>query len=114
MLVQLENQAVPVAQATSSPGRDTQHCNLCLRVHRALSWLDRAEQADHLDGGFIFLWIAFNAACATEIDERQRPSEQDTFKAFLQKFCYLDESKGIDPLVWQEISGSIRVLLDNP
>src|SRR5690606_23004038 len=40
--------------------RDAQHSNLRLRVHRALSWLDRAEQAEDLDGRFIFLWIAFN------------------------------------------------------
>ncbi len=94
--------------------RDAQHPNLRLRVHRALSWLDRAEQADDLDGRFIFLWIAFNAAYATEIDERQRLSEQETFKAFLEKLCSLDESKRIDALVWQAFSGSIRVLLDNP
>ena len=50
--------------------RDAQYPDLRLRVHRALSWLDRAEQADDLDGRFIFLWIAFNAAYATEIDER--------------------------------------------
>ena len=43
--------------------RDSQHPNLSLRVHRALSWLQRAEQlADDADGRFIFLWIAFNAA----------------------------------------------------
>ncbi len=34
--------------------RESQHPNLRLRVHRALSWLDRAEQADDLDGRFIF------------------------------------------------------------
>ena len=40
--------------------------NLSLRVHRALSWLDRAEQlAEDADGQFILLWIAFNAAYAT-------------------------------------------------
>jgi hypothetical protein len=93
--------------------RDAQHPNLRLRVHRALSWLGRAEQADDLDGRFIFLWIAFNAAYATEIDERQRLSEQETFKAFLEKLCTLDKRKRIDALVWQEFSGSIRVLLDN-
>lgn len=87
--------------------------NLRLRVHRALSWLDRAEQADDLDGRFIFLGVAFNAAYATEIDERQRLSEQETFKAFLEKLCSMDKSKRIDALVWQEFSGSIRVLLDN-
>lgn len=83
-------------------------------MHRALSWLDRAEQTDDLDGRFIFLWISFNAAYATEIDERQRLSEQETFKAFLEKLCALDTNKLIDALVWQEFSGSIRVLLDNP
>ena len=94
--------------------RDAQHANLRLRVHRALSWLDRAEQAEDLDARFIFLWIAFNAAYATEIDDHQRLSEQETFKAFLQKLCTLDKASRIDALVWQEFSGSIRVLLDNP
>lgn len=42
--------------------RDGHHENLTLRVHRSLSWLNRAEQAEDLDGQFIFLWIAFNAA----------------------------------------------------
>lgn len=94
--------------------RDSQHPNLRLRVHRALSWLDRAEQTDDLDGRFIFLWIAFNAAYATEIDERQRLSEQETFKAFLEKLCLLDDDKRIETLIWKEFSSSIRVLLDNP
>lgn len=94
--------------------REQQHPNLSLRVHRALSWLNRAEQADDEDGRFIFLWIAFNAAYATEIDESLRLSEQGTFKAFLEKLCGLDKDKRIDALVWKEFSGSIRVLLDNP
>ncbi|EQB4026034.1 hypothetical protein ACYJKZ_006435, partial [Pseudomonas aeruginosa] len=47
--------------------RDQQHPNLSLRLHRALSWLNRAEQAEDTDGRFIFLWIAFNAAYATDI-----------------------------------------------
>ena len=79
--------------------RESQHPNLRLRVHRALSWLDRAEQADDLDGRFIFLWIAFNAAYANEIDEQRRLSEQETFKAFLEKLCALDKKKRIDALV---------------
>ena len=91
--------------------------NLALRVHRALSWLHRAEQlahADDVDGEFIFLWIAFNAAYATEIDEKYRESEQQTFRAFLQKLIDLDAGKKrFDALVWQEFPKSIRVLLDN-
>ena len=55
--------------------RENYHPNLSLRVHRSLSWLQRAEQAEDLDGQFIFLWIAFNAAYATEIDDQYRTSE---------------------------------------
>lgn len=92
--------------------------NLALRVHRALSWLHRAElqagQGDK-DGEFIFLWIAFNAAYATVIDERYRLDEQRTFRAFLQKLVDLDGTRArLDGLVWEAFPGSIRGLLDNP
>lgn len=94
--------------------REHSPANLKLRVHRALSWLQRAEMAEDEDGRFIFLWIAFNAAYATEIDDNRRLSEQETFKSFLEKLCELDEHRQIEQLVWQEFSGSIRILLDTP
>lgn len=94
--------------------RDHYPPNLNLRVHRALSWLKRSKMADDDDGRFIFLWIAFNAAYACEIDERCGLSEQGTFMNFLERLCVLDTSKHIDNLVWQEFSGGIRVLLDTP
>jgi hypothetical protein len=95
--------------------RDAHPTNLALRVHRALSWLDRSEQlAEDPDSRFIFLWIAFNAAYATEIDERYRLSEQATFRDFLKKLVDLDADKGrIAELVWEQFPKSIRVLLDN-
>jgi hypothetical protein len=96
--------------------RHAHHPNLALRVHRALSWLDRAERSeDDLDARFIFLWIAFNAAYATEINESFRLSEQDTFRAFLGKLEDLDGAgRRIEGLVWDEFPRSIRVVLDNP
>jgi hypothetical protein len=98
--------------------RDGYPANLSLRVHRALSWLDRAEQLGvqgDTDGQFILLWIAFNAAYATEIDERYRESEQQTFRGFLSKLTELDsQQKRFDLLAWTEFPKSIRVLLDNP
>ena len=96
--------------------RGAWHPNLSLRVHRALSWLDRAEQLgsqDDADGQFILLWIAFNAAYATEIDERFRLSEQETFRGFLAKLIELDRQGRIVELVWTEFPKGIRVLLDN-
>jgi hypothetical protein len=93
--------------------RETQSANLRLRIHRSLSWLKRAGQADDLDGRFIFLWIAFNAAYAQKIDDNSL-SERGAFKAFLEKLGVLDQGKRLDALVWKEFSGSIRMLLDNP
>jgi hypothetical protein len=97
--------------------RERYHANLSLRVHRALSWLNRAEQLGQqsdIDGQFIFLWIAFNAAYATDIDEKYREPEQQTFRGFLEKLTELDAGKKrIEALIWQEFPKSIRVLLDN-
>lgn len=87
--------------------------SLGLRVHRALSWLNRAEQEADPDSRFIFLWIAFNAAYATEIHERKELNEQDTFNAFLKKLHDLDESQRLNQLVWKAYPNAIRVLLDN-
>lgn len=94
--------------------RDDYPEDLSLRVHRALSLLDRAEQESDPDSRFIFLWIAFNAAYASEIDDRQGLSEQATFNAFLEKLHTLDKSQRLKKLVWKVYSGAISALLDNP
>ena len=86
---------------------------LALRSHRALSWLDRAEQCEDEDGKFIFLWIAFNAAYANEIVEGERAPEKETFVKFLKKLVDLDTEDLLYQLIWSEFSGSIRVLLNN-
>lgn len=94
--------------------REAQHQHLALRLHRSLSWLHAAEQmTGDPDGRFIFLWIAFNAAYATEIDDREGLSEQSAFRAFLERLVRLDQEGTIAELVWNEFSGSIRLLLDN-
>ncbi|WP_417607290.1 hypothetical protein [Oceanimonas baumannii] len=93
--------------------RDTHPEGLALRVHRALSWLHRAEQCDDEDGRFVFLWIAFNAAYANELGE-QRMLEGEKFNRYLARLVELDTSQQLYDLVWQSYSGAIRVLLDNP
>lgn len=88
--------------------------NLSLRVHRALSWLSRAELYDtDPDAQFLHLWIAFNAAYATEIDEHYRLAEQETFRGFLLKLHSIDDKGRLEALVWKEFTKSIRMLLDN-
>ena len=88
--------------------------NIGLRIHRALSWLDRAEQCgDDNDARFVFLWIAFNAAYANEIDDRGLFTERALFRNFIGRLVKLDRNRLLFDLVWSEFSSSIRVLLNN-
>ena len=86
-----------------------------LRMHRALSWLQRAaaERSDD-DIAFISLWIAFNAAYAQDNGgNTDNASERQTFRTFVGEVCRLDADKALPALVWQVFPGPIRVLLDN-
>ncbi len=85
-----------------------------LRIHRSLSWLQRAEQSgDDFDAQFIFLWIAFNAAYASEFSQQERLDEQSTFRSFIDKLVVLDREGQLEKMLWQQFSGSVRLLLDN-
>lgn len=90
---------------------------LTLRVHRALSWLRRAEaEADDEDVRFILLWIGFNAAYASDLgaaagDEGRR--ERDVFLDFFPTLVRFDARHRIYDAVWSRFVQEIRVLLDN-
>jgi len=85
-----------------------------LRVHRALSWLHRAEQeADDHDARFIFLWIAFNAAYAQEFPQRRDFSETRLLLKFLDRLIDADRENLLYELVWKRYPSSIRLLIDN-
>lgn len=88
--------------------------NLSLRVHRAISWLERAEQCDKgdTDSQFIFFWIAFNAAYACN-DESVKRTESKTYTQFIGKLVDLDKSQSIYKILWQTFPSSIRILLNN-
>lgn len=90
--------------------RDNYHDNFRLRIHRALSWLSKAEEESDLDMKFISLWIAFNAAYAREIEN---VTDRAIGNEFLMRICSLDEEQQIYDLVWKKFSNSIRLLLDN-
>jgi len=88
---------------------------LALRTHRALSWLNRAEhETDDEDARFVFLWIAFNAAYANEARENGEFSERGLLNQFLQRLVESDTERLLHEIVWEQFSGSIRVLIDNP
>ena len=86
---------------------------LGLRVHRALSWFERANLCgDDDDARFIFLWISLNSAYADEI-QRSRGTEQSVLDQFLNRLVSLDHENLLYDLVWAKFTGPVRLLLDN-
>lgn len=92
---------------------------LTLRVHRALSWLRRAEnEKDDLDVRFILLWIGFNAAYAGNLDraldgEGRVGNERERFDQFFAALVEMDAGNRIYTVIWERFSQEIRLLLDN-
>lgn len=75
--------------------RDENHT----RMDRALSWLERYEQAvggdEHLDERFLFLWIAFNAAYGDDEhlkadDSTQKEYEHTKIERFITNIARYD------------------------
>ncbi len=83
-----------------------------VRLHRAISWLRRAEVEDEdLDARFIFLWIAFNAAYAQEFGVGG--SERDRLLTFIGALLSADREKRLTQLVFRQFPGPIRTLVEN-
>lgn len=88
--------------------------DLGLRVHRALSWLHRAETAkEDDDAAFIFYWIAFNAAYANELRDGDLEGERSVFTEYFGRLTSLDQENRIYDAIWQRFPQEIRLLLEN-
>ena len=88
--------------------------SLSLRTHRALSWLDRAErETEDADARFIFLWVAFNAAYANNLEDRQDTGEQQLFNQFLGRLIDSDKERQLYTLLWDRYAGDVRLFVDN-
>ena len=85
-----------------------------IRLHRALSWLERAEQEhnDH-DAGFIFYWISFNANYSIEQTSDNRQTEGQQFRDFFNLIISVDDKNKIYEFVWQRFTQEIRNILNN-
>lgn len=92
--------------------RDQQAESLRVRVHRAISWLQRADQCDDdTDAQFVFLWIAFNAAYASEFGFER--SERDQADEFIRKLVALDTAGRLQDALFRQFTGPVRTLIDN-
>ncbi|TLS78464.1 hypothetical protein FE236_01020 [Mariprofundus erugo] len=89
--------------------------DMSLRVHRAISWLQRAaaEKDDH-DVAFILLWVAFNACYADDEGGFSSSRERDKSKVWFEKALRLDDEAMVHDAVWTKFNGPIRKLLGNP
>ena len=93
--------------------RDTFPENLGLRVHRAISWVKKAEIEEDTDGRFIFLWIALNACYAEySVDSVNRP-ERRKLESFFNTIIMLDTKNLVYEAVWNQYSQTIRTILSN-
>lgn len=97
--------------------REVRHAfplSLTLRVHRALSWLRRAEDSHgDLDVRFILLWIGFNAAYAGDLDRGIGGNERERFQQFFDFLVEMDQERRIYRAVWERFSQEIRAILNN-
>lgn len=84
---------------------------LATRLHRAISWLQRAETDEDSDTRFIHLWIALNAAYASDFDFED--SERTRVARFLGRIVEADANGQLHALLFRQFSGPIRTLIDN-
>lgn len=86
---------------------------LTLRVHRALSWLGRAErETEDGDVRFILLWVGFNAAYAGDV-ARALDGEREHFRAFFATLLRFDADSRLYDAIWQRFPHEIRLLVNN-
>lgn len=84
-----------------------------LRMHRSLSWLNRAEQdRDDPDVRFILLWISFNAAYASEV-QTDATDAREEFRSYFELLVKHDRDQRIYSAVWTRFPHEIRLLLSN-
>lgn len=102
-------------KAKQREAREAFHENLGLRVHRGISWLEKAEDEKKKDpdAAFIFYWIAFNSLYSAEIEASKRPKEYQKFEEFFTEMLKLDSRHQLYDVVWEKFSGAIKLLLDN-
>jgi hypothetical protein len=94
--------------------RDNYSDDFSIRIHRSLSWVNRAEKQDEdLDARFIFYWIAFNATYTGSHSSNSLYSERHTYKDFFEKILKYDEKEHVYYAIWNQFSGSVRNLLNN-
>jgi len=64
--------------------------SFAIRVWRALSWLEQAEQASDVEARFINAWIAFNALYGRVDDQNRAWGDREAWETFLAMIWRVD------------------------
>ena len=104
---------MPAADLKTALKANTAHSEpSAIRLHRAISWLARAEQeSEDPDARFIFLWIALNAAYAKQFGFER--VERGNLQNFIDTLLQVDQGGSLKQAVFSQFSGPIRVLINN-
>ncbi len=90
--------------------------NLRLRVHRAISWIQRAELAavdNDPDVAFTCYWIAFNAAYAEDTERSAEVAARDLFRDYIDRILRLDDDGVIYGAIWNRFARRVQDMLEN-
>ena len=80
-----------------------------IRIWRGLSWLERAEAADDLEGRFISLWIAFNAIYGY-LEEGVNAPDHASWQEFLARIVRADGPDVLGKILWAEQLTILRLI----
>lgn len=87
--------------------------NLGLRIHRAISWVHKAEQEGDEDSKFVFLWIAFNAAYGQDLPDTESLKEKQKYERFFSQLVEVDTERHIQDILWKRYYTQVRKLIHN-
>ncbi|EAR09087.1 hypothetical protein [Reinekea blandensis] len=88
--------------------------DLATRLHRAISWLQAAEDAVNDDMEFIALWIAFSACCSIDQQGDAPLEDHEQFLRFVGNLVKHDHGNRIYSCLWEEYSTHVKALIRNP
>ena len=84
-----------------------------IRIHRSLSWLNRAEKENEdSDSKFIFLWISLNSAYSIHLDSYQNHGDEELRSEFFLTLLKNGQDK-IHEIIYERFSQEVRSILDN-
>ena len=93
--------------------RDTYEESFSIRIHRSLSWLNRAEQEDKdIDAKFIFIWISLNSAYSIHLDAYKNHGDEELRSEFFLTLLKNGQDE-IHEIIYERFSQEVRSILDN-